>query len=71
MPDLRGRAAEPGQPAADERQGNALAVRARFDLVQPGLGAAVASGLVPFLPADLFKVFVAAAVLPATWKLLR
>jgi biotin transport system substrate-specific component len=36
-----------------------------------GLGAAVASGLVPFLPADLFKVFVAAAVLPATWKLLR
>ena len=36
-----------------------------------GLSAAVASGLVPFLPADLFKVFVAAAVLPATWKLLR
>lgn len=36
-----------------------------------GLSAAVASGLVPFLPADLFKVFVAATVLPVTWKLLK
>lgn len=36
-----------------------------------GLSAAVASGLVPFLPADLFKVFVAATVLPAAWKLLK
>lgn len=36
-----------------------------------GLSAAVGSGLVPFLPADLFKVCVAAAVLPTTWKLLK
>lgn len=33
-----------------------------------GLRGAVASGLMPFLPADVFKLFVAAAVLPAVWK---
>ena len=36
-----------------------------------GLSAALASGLYPFLPADVLKVFVAATVLPAAWKFLR
>jgi biotin transport system substrate-specific component len=36
-----------------------------------GLSAALASGLYPFLPADILKVFVAAAVLPAAWRFLR
>jgi biotin transport system substrate-specific component len=35
-----------------------------------GLRAAIATGLVPFFPADVFKLFVAAAVLPAVWKLI-
>jgi biotin transport system substrate-specific component len=42
-----------------------------FGLPHVGLSAAIASGLVPFLPADIVKVFLAAAVLPAAWKLLR
>src|SRR5215471_15416522 len=42
-----------------------------FGLPHMGLSAAVASGLVPFLPADIIKVFLAAAVLPAAWKLLQ
>ena len=42
-----------------------------FGVPHAGLSAAVASGLVPFLPADIFKVLLAAAVLPAAWKLLR
>ena len=33
-----------------------------------GLQAAVSGGLIPFLPADVFKLFVAAAVLPGIWK---
>jgi biotin transport system substrate-specific component len=36
-----------------------------------GLSAAIASGLVPFLPADIVKLFVAATVLPAAWRFLR
>jgi biotin transport system substrate-specific component len=36
-----------------------------------GFSAAVASGLVPFLPADIVKLFVAATVLPAAWRFLR
>ena len=36
-----------------------------------GLSIALSSGLYPFLPADVLKVFVAAAVLPAAWKFLR
>jgi biotin transport system substrate-specific component len=36
-----------------------------------GLSAALANGLYPFLPADVLKVFLAAAVLPAAWKFLR
>lgn len=42
-----------------------------FGMPHAGLSAAVASGLVPFLPADIVKLFLAAAVLPAAWKLLR
>jgi biotin transport system substrate-specific component len=36
-----------------------------------GLGAALAAGLYPFVLADLVKVCIASAVLPAVWRLLR
>jgi biotin transport system substrate-specific component len=36
-----------------------------------GLSAAVRTGLVPFIPADILKVFLAATLLPAAWKFLR
>jgi biotin transport system substrate-specific component len=36
-----------------------------------GLDAALRSGFYPFIPADIFKVLVAAAVMPAAWKLTR
>jgi biotin transport system substrate-specific component len=36
-----------------------------------GLSTAVATGLIPFIPADIVKVLLAATVLPATWRLLR
>jgi biotin transport system substrate-specific component len=36
-----------------------------------GLPGAVRTGLIPFIPADLVKVFLAAAILPAAWKFLR
>ena len=42
-----------------------------FGAPHAGLGAAVATGLVPFLPADIVKVFLAATVLPAAWRFLR
>jgi len=42
-----------------------------FGVPHAGLSAAVASGLVPFLPADIVKVFLAATVLPAAWKFLK
>ncbi len=42
-----------------------------FGLPQTGLSAAVAAGLVPFLPADIIKIFLAAGVLPAAWRFLR
>jgi biotin transport system substrate-specific component len=42
-----------------------------FGVPHLGLAAAVASGLIPFLLADLVKVFLAAAVLPAAWRFLR
>jgi len=32
-----------------------------------GIGRAIAAGLVPFLPADLLKIVLAAAVLPSAW----
>jgi biotin transport system substrate-specific component len=34
-----------------------------------GLAAAISGGLLPFFPADVFKLFVAAAVLPGIWRL--
>jgi biotin transport system substrate-specific component len=34
-----------------------------------GLAAALRGGLYPFLPADILKLFVAAAVMPAVWRL--
>jgi biotin transport system substrate-specific component len=34
-----------------------------------GFAAALSTGLYPFLPADLFKVCVAAAIMPGIWKL--
>lgn len=34
-----------------------------------GLTAALQGGLYPFLPVDIYKVLVAAAILPAAWKL--
>ncbi len=36
-----------------------------------GLSAAIATGLVPFVPADVFKIFLAATVLPAVWRFVR
>jgi biotin transport system substrate-specific component len=42
-----------------------------FGVPHAGLSTAIATGLVPFLPADILKLFLAAWVLPATWKLLR
>lgn len=35
-----------------------------------GLGAALAAGVYPFVVADLFKLFLAAGVLPGLWRLL-
>lgn len=37
--------------------------------VAVGLNAAMATGLIPFLPADIVKLFVAAAILPSVWHL--
>jgi biotin transport system substrate-specific component len=42
-----------------------------FGVPHAGLSSAIAAGLRPFLPADIIKVFLAAAVLPSAWKLLR
>ena len=36
-----------------------------------GLDAALRSGLYPFVPADIIKVLLAAAVLPAVWRITR
>ena len=36
-----------------------------------GLPTAVATGLVPFIPADIVKVLLAATVLPTVWRFLR
>jgi biotin transport system substrate-specific component len=41
-----------------------------LSLVTPlGPTGAVATGLAPFLPADILKVFLAGAVLPAAWRI--
>ena len=37
--------------------------------VAVGLDVALRTGLYPFLPADIFKLFLAAAVMPGLWKL--
>jgi biotin transport system substrate-specific component len=45
-----------------------------LSFLAPQLGlrsAAAAAGFIPFVPADVLKVFVAAAVLPAAWRLTR
>jgi biotin transport system substrate-specific component len=36
-----------------------------------GLSTAVATGLVPFIPADIVKVLLAATVLPTVWRFLK
>ena len=38
---------------------------------QLGLSTAVRTGLIPFIPADIVKVLLAATILPAAWKFLR
>jgi biotin transport system substrate-specific component len=42
-----------------------------FGIPNVGLSAAIATGLVPFIPADIVKIFLAATVLPAAWRFLR
>jgi biotin transport system substrate-specific component len=42
-----------------------------WGLPQAGLFLAIGSGLVPFLLADILKLFVAATILPAAWRFLR
>jgi len=42
-----------------------------YGVPHAGLSAAVATGLIPFLPADIVKIFLAATVLPAAWRFLR
>ena len=42
-----------------------------FGAPHVGLSTAVRAGLVPFIPADIVKVFLAATVLPAAWRFLR
>ncbi len=36
-----------------------------------GLSTAIRTGLVPFIPADIVKIFLAATVLPAAWRFFR
>jgi biotin transport system substrate-specific component len=36
-----------------------------------GLGAALRTGLYPFVPADVFKILIAATILPAVWRLIH
>jgi biotin transporter BioY len=36
-----------------------------------GLDGAIAAGLTPFFPADVIKIFLAGAVLPAAWRITR
>jgi biotin transport system substrate-specific component len=36
-----------------------------------GLDGAIAAGFAPFFPADVIKIFLAGAVLPAAWKITR
>jgi biotin transport system substrate-specific component len=41
-----------------------------FGVPQLGVSVAIATGLVPFVPADIFKILIAATVLPACWRFL-
>jgi biotin transport system substrate-specific component len=38
--------------------------------VQTGLGAALRTHLYPFLPADIIKICIAAAIMPGIWRFL-
>ena len=42
-----------------------------WGLPHAGVRVALASGLYPFLPADIAKIFIAATVLPSAWGLIR
>ncbi len=42
-----------------------------FGTPHVGLSTALRTGLIPFIPADIVKVLLAATVLPAAWKFLR
>jgi len=42
-----------------------------FGVPHVGLSPAIAAGLVPFIPADILKILLAATILPAAWQFLR
>ena len=42
-----------------------------FGTPHAGLSTAVQTGLIPFIPADIVKICLAATVLPAAWRFLR
>jgi biotin transport system substrate-specific component len=42
-----------------------------FGAPHAGLSAGVATGLVPFIPADLIKILIAATILPSAWRFLK
>jgi len=42
-----------------------------FGAPHVGLSAAVRTGLIPFIPADILKILLAATVLPAAWRFLK
>jgi biotin transport system substrate-specific component len=42
-----------------------------FGAPHAGLSTAIRTGLIPFIPADIVKIFAAATVLPMAWRFLR
>jgi biotin transporter BioY len=42
-----------------------------FGTPHVGLSPAIAAGLVPFIPADIFKICIAATILPSAWRFLK
>jgi biotin transport system substrate-specific component len=42
-----------------------------FGTPQLGMSVAIATGLVPFVPADIVKILLAATVLPSVWRFVR
>jgi biotin transport system substrate-specific component len=42
-----------------------------FGAPHVGLSTAIRTGLIPFIPADIIKILLAATVLPAAWRFLR